>query len=89
VVLMMWHFRKIYRKCGAGEEWRISVEPIVWKTQKSYVEWRGKGTSYIEYRGREANWIGYILPRNCLLEHVEEKWVWIEVMGSRGRDVSS
>jgi hypothetical protein len=29
VVLMMWHFRKIYRKCGAGEEWRISVEPIV------------------------------------------------------------
>jgi hypothetical protein len=40
---------------------------------------------------RKANWIGHILRRNCLLKHMIEGKLEgrIEVMGRRGRYVSS
>ena len=36
-------------KCGAGEGWRRSVGPIVWKMKKCYKESK-KWTSYIQYK---------------------------------------
>ena len=40
-----------------------------------------------EIRKRKANWMGYILRRNCLLQHVIERKIkgGIEVTRRRGR----
>jgi len=35
---------------GAGEGWRRSVEPIVCKIKKCFIESRRKGISYIQYK---------------------------------------
>jgi hypothetical protein len=34
-------------RCGAREEWRRSVGPIVWAMKKYYIESRRRGISYI------------------------------------------
>jgi hypothetical protein len=39
-------------KYGAGEGWRRSVGPIVWKTKKNNVESSRRGISYIKKEGK-------------------------------------
>jgi hypothetical protein len=36
-------------KCGAGEGWRRSVGPIMWKMKKYYLESRSREISYMKY----------------------------------------
>ena len=64
-------------KCGAGEEWRRSVGPIMWEMMKCY----------LESTKRKANWSGHILCRNCLLKQVNEGKIkgQIEVTRRQGR----
>ena len=59
-------------KCGAGEEWRRSVGPIVWGMKKHYLTVKKERNILHEIRKRKANWIGHILLRNCLLQRVIE-----------------
>ena len=35
-------------KCGAGEEWRRSVGPIMWEMKKCYLESMNRGISYMK-----------------------------------------
>jgi hypothetical protein len=35
-------------KCGAGENWRRSVWPIMWEIKKYYWESRSRGISYMK-----------------------------------------
>jgi hypothetical protein len=37
-------------KCGAGEGWRRSIGPIVWKIKIYYKDSSSKGISYIKYK---------------------------------------
>jgi hypothetical protein len=54
MVLKRGHFGKWIRSiwkvliCGAGEEWRRSVGPIVREMKKYYTELRRRGISYIQ-----------------------------------------
>jgi hypothetical protein len=89
MVLKSGHFGKQIRniwkvlRCGAGEEWRRSVGPIVWALHRVKEERNILHT----IKRRKANWIGHILRRNCLLKHaiegnLEER---IEMTGRGGR----
>ena len=54
---------------NSREEWRSSVDPIVWKSITKNQE----GQEYKhEINRRMADWIGRILRRNCLIKHVTE-----------------
>jgi len=55
-------------KCGAGENWRKSVAPIVWRVKKYYRSQRGKDHHTYTTGRRKGDWIGYILRRNCLFK---------------------
>jgi len=72
-------------KCGAGEGFRRSIGPIIWKMRKC--EKRDKKERNFLHTRRKANWTGHILRRNCLLKHVTEWQVEgrLEMTGSRGR----
>jgi len=35
-------------KCGAGEGWRRSFEPIVWEMKKCYLQSMRRGISYMQ-----------------------------------------
>ena len=72
-----WTLRKVDRniwevfKCGAGEEWRISIGLIVCKMTKYYTATQQRNILH-GIKRRKANWVGNILGRNCLLKHVIE-----------------
>jgi hypothetical protein len=58
-------------KCGAGEGWRRSDGPIVWKMKKHYIEQGGK--KYPTYsKKKEGLRNGHILSRNSPLKDVIE-----------------
>jgi hypothetical protein len=68
-------------KCGAGEGWRKSVGPIMWKMKK-YYRVKNKKSDLHTIKRRSANWIGHILCRICFLKHIIE-WK-IKVTGRWG-----
>ena len=92
MVLKVGHFGKRFintwkvLKCGAGEERRRSVGPIMWKMKKCY---RVKGERNIlqTIKRGKANWNGHILHWNCLLKHVIEGKIEgrVGVTGREGR----
>jgi hypothetical protein len=57
-------------KCGIGEGWERSVGLIMQRMKKCYEESRRRGTSCKQQKRSKANWVGYILRRNCFLQHV-------------------
>jgi hypothetical protein len=58
MVLKFGHFINYIRhtlkvlKCNAGEEWRLSIGPIIKSMKKYYTRQRRKGTSYIQTKER-------------------------------------
>jgi hypothetical protein len=68
--------QKQKQKCGADEEWRRTVGPIVCEMKKCQ---RGSRRGI---KRRKANWIRQILHKNRLLKHVtEEKERKMQVRG--------
>jgi len=73
--------------CGAGEGWRRSVGPIIWRIEEMLLRVNEQRNILHEIRKRKANWIGHILRRNCLLKQVIEGKIkgGMEVARRRGR----
>ena len=59
-------------KCGAGEGWRRSVGPIMWRNEEVLLRVKEQRNILHEIRKRKANYIAHILRRNCLLQRVIE-----------------
>jgi len=66
--------------------WRKSVEPIVLKVKKNYVESNTNGISS-KNKKKNGNWVGHILRRDCPVKHGTDGEIEgrIEVLGRRGR----
>jgi hypothetical protein len=92
-----WTLPKVDQKYVEGFEMRCrrGIEKIGWtdRVRNKEVLPRVKEERNIlqTVKMRKDNWIGYILPRNCLLQHVIEGKMQgrIEVTGRRGKDVRS
>jgi hypothetical protein len=72
-------------KCGAGEVWRRSVGPICVRHEEVLHRVKEERNIVHTIKRRKATWICHILRRNCLLNHVTEWEIRIEVTGRRGR----
>ena len=71
-------------KFVAGEGWKGSVGPIVWRMKK-YCRVKEARNVLHTINGRKGNWIGRVLHRNCLLKYVIEGK--IKVTERRGKDL--
>jgi len=60
--MSQWNIWKIL-KSGAGEEWRKSLGPSVWKVERNIL---------LTIKRSKANWIGHNWRRKCLLKHAIE-----------------
>jgi hypothetical protein len=76
----------IVLNCGAGEGWRRSIGPIMWK-MKCYKKSRMRGISYKQQKEGRLTWLVTSCGGTAFLKHVIEGKVHerTEVTGRRGR----